>query len=90
MTNVPFNAPDFASRFLSNYLNCLAKAGVPEKRRRWYVKHIEAFIKAQNGRKIKTLSVDDVNQYFDMPGCQSGLVVTESVASQERINRLQR
>jgi len=73
MTNIPRNAPDVASRFFSNYLNCLAKAGVPEKRRRWYVKHIEAFIKAQNGYKIKTLSADDLNQYFDMLGRQNRL-----------------
>ncbi len=54
-------------------LACLAKAGVPEKRRRWYVKHIEYFIRAQNGRRIKTLTADDINHYFDVPGRQNQL-----------------
>ncbi len=73
MTTLPVNVADVASRFFDKYLICLAKAGVPEKCRRWYVKHIEAFIKAQNGRKIKTLSAEDVNQYFDMLGRQNRL-----------------
>ncbi|MEE9343726.1 MAG: hypothetical protein V3V12_08855 [Gammaproteobacteria bacterium] len=73
MSDVPVSSPDAASRFFSNYLSCLAKAGVPEKHRRWYVKHIEYFIKAQKGRRIKTLTADDINHYFDVLGRQNQL-----------------
>ena len=65
-----FNA---ASRFFDNYLNCLDKASIPEKQRRWYVKRIEEFIKAQNGHKIKSLSGPDITQYFETIGRQRRL-----------------
>jgi len=32
------------------------------------VKRVEAFIKAQNGLKIKTLSGEDIDRYFEMTG----------------------
>ncbi len=73
MSDVSACSPDVVSRFFRKYLSCLAKAGVPEKRRRWYVKHIEYFIRAQNGRRIKTLTADDINHYFDVPGRQNQL-----------------
>ncbi len=41
-----------ASRFYANYLRLLEKNGIPERQRRWYVRHIEAFIKAQKRRRI--------------------------------------
>lgn len=41
---------------------------IPEKQRSQYVKHIDAFIKAQNGRKIKALSDAEVNAYRGRPG----------------------
>jgi hypothetical protein len=68
MPDSPVNIPGAASRFFTNYLKCLAKAGVPDKQRRWYVKHIEAFIRAQNGRKIKSLAATDITHYLDMLG----------------------
>jgi hypothetical protein len=55
MSDSPLSIPDAASRFFDNYLNCLFKASIPEKQRRWYVKRVEEFIKAQNGHKIKAL-----------------------------------
>ncbi|VAW75013.1 hypothetical protein MNBD_GAMMA15-2261 [hydrothermal vent metagenome] len=73
MTTLPVEVHTAVSQFYSKYLNCLAKAGVPEKRRRWYVKHVESFIRAQNGHKIKSLSAQDINQYFDMLGRQNRL-----------------
>jgi len=45
--------PDAASRYFDNYLKCLRKAPMPGKHRRWYVKRVEEFIKAQNRHKIK-------------------------------------
>jgi hypothetical protein len=37
------------------------------------VKHVEGFIKAQKGRKIKTLTAAEVNQYLEMIGRQNRL-----------------
>jgi integron integrase len=65
--------PDAAARFFDNYLILLDRHKVPEKRRRWYIKHVEDFIRAQNGRKIKRLSGDDVGEYFAMLGRQNRL-----------------
>lgn len=67
------NSPDAVSHFFSNYLICLSKAGVPRKRVRWYVKHIETLIKAQKGRSIKTLTAADPGRYFDVLGRQKWL-----------------
>lgn len=64
---------DPASRFFDNYLKFLRKYFVPEKQRRWYVRHVEEFIRAQNGRKIKTLSGADISNYFDVIGRQNRL-----------------
>jgi integron integrase len=73
MPDSPISVPDPATRFFDNYLNCLVKASIPEKQRRWYVKRIEEFIKKQNGHKIKSLSGPDIDHYFDMIGRQSRL-----------------
>ena len=66
-------APDAASRFFDNYLRCLIKASVPERHRRWYVKRVEEFIRAQQGRKIKSLSGTEVAEYLAGIGRESGL-----------------
>jgi len=73
MSDSPAIVPDAASRFFDNYLECLRKASIPEKQMRWYVKRVEAFIKAQNGLKIKTLSGDDIARYFETIGRQNRL-----------------
>lgn len=72
MTDSPFDS-DAASRFFDHYLAALIRHRVPERQRRWYVKHGEVFIKDQNGRKIKTLSGGDVAGYFDTLGRREGL-----------------
>lgn len=73
MPDSPISVPDPAARFFDNYLNCLVKASIPEKQRRWYVKRVEEFIKKQNGHKIKGLSSADIHEYFDMIGRQNRL-----------------
>lgn len=73
MSDSPRSVPETVSRFFSNYLLCLNKYPIPEKQMRWYVKRVEEFIKAQNGRKIKTLSVRDVTLYLEMLGRQNRL-----------------
>jgi integron integrase len=70
MSDFPRVDPGAASRFFENLLNCLAKACVPEKHRRWYVKRVEEFIKAHEGRKIKSLSGSDIQRYFALIGRQ--------------------
>jgi integron integrase len=59
---------DAAARFFENYLLCLERAGVAARRRRWYVKRLGDFIKAQNGRKIKQLTAADIHGYFERLG----------------------
>ena len=67
------HTPDAVARFYDNYVACLHKASVPEKQRRWYVKHVEVFIKAHSGRRIKSLSGQEVSEYLDMLGRQNRL-----------------
>ena len=73
MSGFPHVAPGAASRFFENLLSSLAKASVPERQRRWYVKRIEEFIKAHEGRKIKSLSGSDIQRYFELIGRQDRL-----------------
>lgn len=70
-SNLP--AADAIARFYDNYLNCLHKASIPEKQRRWYVKRIEAFIKTHSGGKIKSLSGQEISGYLEMIGRQNRL-----------------
>ena len=65
--------PDPASRFYDKYLNCPIKASIPEKQRRWSIKRLEDFIKAQNGLKIKGLSALYIQHCFKMIGRQNHL-----------------
>ncbi|MFW5453642.1 integron integrase [Thioalkalivibrio sulfidiphilus] len=62
-----------ASRFYANYMRLLEKHRIPEHQRRWYVRHVEAFIKAQNGRRIKSLSGDELSAYLEMIGRENRL-----------------
>lgn len=73
MSDSPINSSDATSRFFYNYLSCLQKASIPEKQRRWYMKRVEDFIKSQKGRKIKTLSGNEISQYFETIGHQNRL-----------------
>ena len=68
MAYPPNPVPDAASRFFDHYLRCLDQASVPERQRRWYVRHVENFIKAQNGRKIKHLAASDLQLYLETLG----------------------
>ena len=73
MPKLPIRTLGAVARFYDNYLTCLHKASVPEKQRRWYVKHVEAFIKAHSGHKIKLLTGQEVSEYLDMLGRQDRL-----------------
>lgn len=65
--------PSAASRFFDKLRRCLEKASVPERQRRWYVKRVEEFIKAHEGRKIKSLSGADIQRHFEVIGRQDRL-----------------
>ncbi|WP_126452916.1 hypothetical protein [Sulfuriflexus mobilis] len=73
MSDSPINSSAATSRFFYNYLSCLQKASISEKQGRWYMKRVEDFIKSQKGRQIKTLSGNDVTQYFEAIGRQNRL-----------------
>ena len=73
MSNSIDDSSDAVSRFYGKYINCLIKSGVPGKSHRWYVRHVEAFIKAQKGHKIKSLSAAEVRHYFDVLGRRNRL-----------------
>ena len=59
---------DAASRFWDKYILKTAAYNVPERARRWYAGHAEAFIKAQSGRRLSTLTADDIEHYLKEKG----------------------
>ncbi len=73
MPDSPNNIPDTTSQLFDNYIICLNKASIPEKLRHWYMSRAEEFIRAQNGRKIKSISGNDISQYFEAIGRQNRL-----------------
>ena len=59
---------DSISRFWEKYLSKTVSYQVPERARRWYVRHAENFITAHSGRKLSSLSAQDVLDYLDVIG----------------------
>jgi len=59
---------DAASRFWDKYILKTASYNAPERTRRWYVRHAEVFIKAQSGRRLSTLTADDIEHYLKEKG----------------------
>ncbi len=59
---------DSASRFWDKYILKTTSYNVPEGARRWYVKHAEDFIKDQSGRRLTTLTADDIENYLKKKG----------------------
>jgi len=55
---------DATSRFWDNHIKKITAYNVPKGARRWYVKHVEDFIKAQSGRRLTTLTADDIENYL--------------------------
>ena len=66
MPDTPVSAAGASARFFDNYLSALDNAAIPKRQRRWYVRRVEEFIKAQAGRKIKTLPGSEVRGYINM------------------------
>ena len=59
---------DSASRFWDKYILKTTAYNVPEGARRWYVRHVEDFIKAQSGRRLMTLTAGDIENYLKKKG----------------------
>jgi len=59
---------DVASRFWDKYILKTTSYNVPERERRWYVRHAEIFIEAQSGRHLTTLTADDIERYLKEKG----------------------
>jgi hypothetical protein len=52
------------SRFWDNYISKTNTCNVPNHAQRWYVKHVEAYIKAHPGRRLDETKPDDVIHYL--------------------------
>jgi len=71
--NAPSNqtAPSRASANKANwprYLDLLTKHRVPEPQRRWYARHVEQLIDAFPGRKLASLTRDEIEGYLRQLG----------------------
>ncbi len=59
---------DAASRFRDKYISKTTSYNVPGSARRWYVRPAEVFIKAHSGRRLATLTADDIENYLKEKG----------------------
>ena len=65
---------DSVSRFWDKYINKTVSYGVPERARRWYVRHVEMFIKANSDTRLSAMSEQDITQYFEAIGRKRDIV----------------
>jgi len=56
------------SRFWHNYLSILEKLSIPVKVRHWYRKHVEEYISAHQGVKLKHHTPQYVTDYLHAKG----------------------
>lgn len=59
---------DSISRFLDKYILKTVSYNVPEPVRRWYVRHVEAFIKVHSGRCLAAIASLELVKYLDEKG----------------------
>ena len=55
---------DAIARFWDNYISKTITCNLPSQSRRWYVKHIEAYIKANPNRRLADASPEDLRLYL--------------------------
>lgn len=60
-------------RFWDRYINQLATRRIKPEQHRWYVKHVENYIKAHDGRKLQENTQADVTQYLLELGRRPGI-----------------
>jgi hypothetical protein len=65
---------DSVSRFWDKYINKTVSYGVPERARRYYVRHVEMFIKANSNTRLSAMTERDITQYFEMIGRKRDIV----------------
>ncbi len=65
---------DSVSRFWDKYISKTMSYKVPEGARKWYVKHVEEFIKARNGERLATVTVADLEAYLEVIGRKRHIV----------------
>ena len=70
--------PHYSASNWQRYLDLLVRSGVPERFRRWYVRHVEALIAAFPGRKLSDLEQVEIERYLagfqSEPDAQSWLL----------------
>ena len=59
---------DSATRFWDKYIDKTVSCNVPEGARRWYVVHVEAFIKAHPEARLAELGPADITKYLEVIG----------------------
>ena len=59
---------DSASRFWDKCISITSSYDVPERARRWYVRHVEVFIGAHPGRRLGEFGGRDVEKYLGAIG----------------------
>jgi len=65
---------DSVSRFWDKYISKTISYKVPEGSRRWYVKHVEAFIKTRKGVRLAVVSAADIEAYLEVIGRKRDIV----------------
>ena len=59
---------DSTARFWNNYISETNTCNVPNHAQRWYVKHVEAYIKAHPGHRLADTEPDEVTKYLEKIG----------------------
>ncbi len=59
---------DSIARFWDNYITKTITCNIPAHARRWYVKHIEAYIKAHPDRRLADAGPEDISRYLQEIG----------------------
>lgn len=65
---------DSVTRFWDKYINKTVSYGVPEGARRWYVRHVEEFIKANPEIRLSAMQEHNITEYFEVIGRKPGIV----------------
>lgn len=74
---------DSVSRFWDKYIDKTVVCDVQERARRWYVRHVEEFIKAFPGSRLSAIVANDVVMYLEGIGRAN---VTIKIAANESFN----
>ena len=59
---------DSVSRFWNKYIEKTIICNVSDKARRWYVIHIETFIKVHSNTRLAELGLADITKYLEVIG----------------------